>query len=132
MGAAFFGQVGERALRLSQFLEFAMERTQKLVVETGPDFCRKQQLILLIIAYEDRPKILPRALRLGVTADHKFLLIRPLEFYPRAAPLTDLVARIAFLCEQTLQPARFHLTNQLLRVGLNAAGEANRLARVRQ
>src|SRR5262249_42165211 len=79
-----FREVGKWTIRTEQGLKFAMELFQCLLIKSCPDFGVKQQLISLIIAYQDSTEIAAPALRRRVTSDDKLLLIAPFEFDPRA------------------------------------------------
>jgi len=58
---------------------------QKLVIKTSAHFAAKFQLLALVKPQQQRAKVFPGTLRIGVAADDEFLLPVKFKFYPLAA-----------------------------------------------
>src|SRR2546423_999674 len=75
LAVLFRRQIRERTIVSLLAFEFLVQGTERLRIESGPDFAGEEELFLFIIAYEDRAEMLPRALRRGEPAADKFLFV---------------------------------------------------------
>src|SRR5262249_42655244 len=80
----------ERLLVGAQWLHRSVERLQRRLVEAGANMPGIDPALRGVVTYckHERPKVLARPARLGVTDDHSLLLMHGLELEPLARSLT--------------------------------------------
>src|SRR5437016_4443157 len=83
-------KIGERRDVLFQQLEARQELAKRPVRETGPHAARVAQFAVVMIAEQQRPKTLPGARRIRVSADHELGMFMTLELEPISRPARDI------------------------------------------
>src|SRR4051794_13766926 len=118
-------RIGEGGLRLLELAQLRAEIAQCLLVETGADLARVEQLALLVVADQQRPELGAGALRSGETADHHLLLVGALELEPVARALWR-VAAVGPLGDQPFPPLPAGLLVERLAVAVAVRDEVDR------
>jgi hypothetical protein len=75
-------------------LQSVIDVFQEYVRESGADSAGEKQSPALTITNQQRPEVLAGALRLGVAADDKLLLLGQLDFDPSTATPSTLIKRV--------------------------------------
>src|SRR5580658_4427792 len=98
--------IDERCCRARDRLEHPIQFGEALLGKPGADFSYKVEIIAPIGAEQQRPDMLPRALRSGVPGNDEFLLLMHLDLQPCAAA-AFLVGRGEVLRDEALEVAPF-------------------------
>src|SRR6185436_3039968 len=83
-----------------QLLEFRVKTGEELVVEARANFACADQFVPFVIPDQQRAEVQARALRFGVSANHKLLLMRDLDLDPCAGAPSRLIERFGFFPDQ--------------------------------
>ena len=86
-----------------------MKAAQQGLIKTSAHFSGKMEACFRLISNQERAKMPAAALGRGITANHEFLLLMELEFYPRPAPAPGFVNGILSFAHEAFQTetARF-------------------------
>jgi hypothetical protein len=72
-------------------LQIRIQTSKKLIAKAGSDSSGEIQVLAFVKTDKQRAEIFPAAFRMGISADHEFLLKMQLELDPGASPFPGFV-----------------------------------------